>query len=80
MPATGCRSTVVVDATRPEAGLPDIPSAESVRAAARNGGAVLIVTTAAYRASAADRVVHLNRPPQPATRADAQRPSLCGGT
>ncbi|MBM7443041.1 hypothetical protein [Streptomyces sp. HB132] len=78
LPAMGSRSAVVVDATRAGTNFADAAWAESVRTLARDGGGVLIVTTAAYPAHAAHRVIHLNRPPQPSARVEVQR-SPSGG-
>ncbi|WP_406860760.1 Ldh family oxidoreductase [Streptomyces sp. HUAS MG47] len=62
LPGGDPRPVVVVDATRSAAGTPDTAPAQ---AAARGGSGVLLVTTDPEAAAAADRVVHLNRPPKP---------------
>ncbi|MFD7615167.1 Ldh family oxidoreductase [Streptomyces sp. NPDC059828] len=70
LPPGGSRPVVVVDATRPEAGPSGALSAEPAHSAARDGSGVLLVTTDADTAATADRVVHLNRRPEPPARTD----------
>ncbi|MCZ7456175.1 Ldh family oxidoreductase [Streptomyces sp. WMMC940] len=76
LPGIGARPAVVVDAVHPEPRAGDTV-ASSARGAARAGSAVLLVTDDPETAAVADRVVHLNRPPQPPTRpeppAEAER-------
>ncbi|MFI9628869.1 Ldh family oxidoreductase [Streptomyces sp. NPDC052042] len=70
VPAGTASPVLVVDATRPDPSA--APPEEPARAAARAGVAVLMVTTAGNPAATADRVVHLNRPPRPPARPDAE--------
>ncbi|MEU8522622.1 Ldh family oxidoreductase [Streptomyces sp. NPDC048577] len=70
----------VVDATSPAAlaaagGAFADEAAEAARTAARSGSAVLLVTTDPEAAAAADRFVHLNRPPRPGSTGRTPEPA-----